>query len=167
MLDRRRAGLPREAARRLATSVAGKTPRSVSTVPPPDPNVSLLRLENSIASLRTGLMIVGVIAIAALGVAVYALLSGGTLGDAKIDARVSSLERRVDALGQQLPSASGGGGDTAALSARVDALERTVKTLADRPATDPRQAIEQLSGRIDALSRDVEQLKQTQTQTTP
>jgi hypothetical protein len=137
----------------------------MSITPPSDPNISLLRLEDSIASLRTGLMFAGVIAVAALGVAIYALLGDSTQSGAVSDARVSQLEDRVDRLSQQPenPDAGAGGSDVAALGERVGALERTVKTLANRPATDATQAIEQLSGRLDELSRDVEQLKQSQT----
>jgi len=138
----------------------------MSISPPPDPNISLLRLEDSIASLRTGLMFVGVIAVAALGVAIYALLDDSSQSGATSGARVAQLEDRVDRLSQQTenPAAGGGDGDVAALNDRVAALERTVKTLADRPSTDATQAIEQLSGQLDELSRDVEQLKQAQTE---
>lgn len=133
--------------------------------PAVDPNVILLRLEDTIGSLRTGLMVVGVIAVAALGVAIYALLSEQR-GDTRDGSRTAQLEDRVDRLSRQIqnqPAAvAGGGSDTAALDQRVDALERTVKTLASRPATDATKAVEELAGRIDALSRDVEQLKQAQ-----
>jgi hypothetical protein len=160
------------------------TERLQPTAPPPayegrgvapavDPNVILLRLEDAIGSLRTGLTIVGVIAIAALAVAAYALVkaddssSGGSRSGLATDSRVSQLEDRVDRLSRQvqtLRSGGGGGsGDTAALDDRIAALERTVKTLASRPSTDPTPAIDELSGRLDGLSRDVEQLKQTQT----
>jgi hypothetical protein len=135
-----------------------------------DPNVILLRLEDAIGSLRTGLTIVGVIAVAALAVAIYALVqadgssSGGSRGDLATDSRVSQLEDRVDRLSRQVQELrSGGGGDNAALDSRIAALERTVKTLASRPSTDPTPAIDELSGRLESLSRDVEQLKQTPT----
>jgi hypothetical protein len=149
----------------LVTTAAGQTNPGMSMTPPPDPNISLLRLEDSIASLRTGLMFVGVIAVAALGVAIYALLGDSSQGAVSSDARVSQLEDRVDRLSQQPenPSAGAGGSDVAGLGERVDALERTVKTLADRPSTDATQAIEQLSGRLDELSAEVEQLKQAET----
>jgi outer membrane murein-binding lipoprotein Lpp len=125
-------------------------------------------LEDTIASLRTGLMVVGVIAVAALGVAIYALVSGGTSGGSQTDERLSQIETRVNSLSRQVenPATSGGAGDPA-LGGRVEALERAVKMLAERPATDPTKAIEELSARIDSLSKDIEQLKQTQTQTTP
>jgi hypothetical protein len=135
-----------------------------------DPNVILVRLEDAIGSLRTGLTIVGVIAVAALAVAIYALVqandssSAGSRNGLATDSRVSQLEDRVDRLSRQVQDLrSGGGGDSAALDSRIAALERTVKTLASRPSTDPTPAIDELSGRLDALSKDVEQLKQTQT----
>jgi hypothetical protein len=134
-----------------------------------DPNVILLRLEDAIGSLRTGLTIVGVIAVAALAVAIYALVqaddssSGGSRGDLATDSRVSQLEDRVDRLSRQVQELRSGGGDNAALDSRIAALERTVKTLASRPSTDPTPAIDELSGRLESLSRDVEQLKQTPT----
>jgi hypothetical protein len=138
--------------------------------PAADPNVILLRLENAIGSLRTGITIVGVIAVAALAVAIYALVqandssSGGSRSGLASDSRVSHLEDRVDRLSrqvQELRGGSGSGGDSAALDSRISALERTVKTLASRPSTDPTQAIDELSGRLDSVARDVEQLKQT------
>jgi prefoldin subunit 5 len=138
-----------------------------------DPNVVLLRLEDAIGSLRTGLMIVGVIAVAALGVAIYALTkaddSSGTGSQAGLasDARVSQLDDRIDRLSRQVQSLrSGSGTSSNALEDRVAALEKTVKTLAERPSTDPQQAIDQLSRRIDDIAQDVEALKQAQ-QTTP
>jgi hypothetical protein len=138
-----------------------------------DPNVILLRLEDAVGSLRTGLTIVGVIAVAALAVAIYALVSdngpGGSSRGLATDSRVSQLENRVDRLSRQvqgLRSGSAGnssGAGDAALADRVGALERTVKTLASRPSTDPQQAIDVLSSRLDKVTRDVEALKQTST----
>jgi prefoldin subunit 5 len=137
--------------------------------PAVDPNIVLLRLEDAIGSLRTGLMIVGVIAVAALAVGIYALVKddnsgGGSRSGLASDARVSQLENRVDRLSRQVQALrSGGGAGSTAVSDRVDALERTVKTLASRPSADPQQAIDELSKRIDDLAREVEALKQTQT----
>jgi hypothetical protein len=138
--------------------------------PAVDLNAVLLRLEDAIGSLRTGLTIVGVIAVAALAVAIYALVqandsaSSGSRSGLATDERVSQINDRVDRLSrqvQELRSGSGSGGDSAALDSRIAALERTVKTLASRPSTDPTQAIDELSGRLDSVARDVEQLKQT------
>ncbi|MEA2195500.1 MAG: hypothetical protein QOG42_1934 [Solirubrobacteraceae bacterium] len=138
-----------------------------------DPNAILLRLEDSLASLRTGLMIVGVIAVAALGVAIYALMkddngASGSRSGLATDSRVSQISDRVDRLSRQVQAARSGGGAGAAaataLDDRVAALEKTVKTLADRPAPgDATQAVKELSGRIDDVTRDVEQLKAAQT----
>jgi hypothetical protein len=136
-----------------------------------DPNAILLRLEDSLASLRTGLMIVGVIAVAALGVAIYALMKddGGGTGSRNglaTDSRVSQLDDRIDRLSRQVQavrSDASGGADAAALGARVKALEGTVKELADRPVPgDATQAVQKLSDRIDAVTADVEQLKAAQ-----
>jgi hypothetical protein len=142
--------------------------------PAADPNALLLRVEDMIASLRTGLVIVGVIAVAALGVAIYALMkddgSGGSRSGLASDSRVSRVNDRVDRLSRQVQDLRSTGGssndDTAALGDRIAALEKTVKTLADRPAPgDATQAVKVLSGRIDDVTRDVEALKSAQAQT--
>lgn len=140
--------------------------------PAVDTGAVLLRLEDSLQSLRTGLMIVGVIAVAALGVAIYALMKddGGSTAassGAASDARVSQIDDRVDRLSRQvqdLRSGGGGGDEAAALGDRVAALEKTVKELADRPAPgDATQAVQELSDRIDDVTADVEQLKSAPT----
>jgi hypothetical protein len=135
-----------------------------------DANVILLRLEDAVGSLRTGLMVVGVLAVAALGVAVYALVKandsggGGSRSGLASDARVSDIEGRVDRLSRQLQAERSGGDTTSTqLDDRVAALEKTAKTLASRPSADPQDAIDQLSDRIDDLSKDVDALKQGQT----
>ncbi|MDQ3722703.1 MAG: hypothetical protein M3376_06480 [Actinomycetota bacterium] len=139
--------------------------------PAVDASAVLLRLEGSLNSLRTGLMIVGVLAVAALGVAVYALMKeddGGASSRSGLasDARVSRLEDRIDRLSRQVQdvrSDGTGDDDAAALGARVDAIEKTVKELADRPAPgDATQAVQELSDRIDDVTTDVEQLKNAQ-----
>jgi len=140
--------------------------------PTVDTHAVLLRLEDSIQSLRTGLMLVGVIAVAALGVAIYALMKeddGTTASNssAASDSRVSQLDDRIDRLSRQVQDArseASGAGDAAALDDRVAALEKTVETLADRPAPgDATQAVNELSDRIDDVTADVEQLKTAQT----
>jgi hypothetical protein len=136
-----------------------------------DPNAILLRLEDAVATLRTGLMVVGVLAVAALGVAVYALVKandssgGGSRSGLASDSRVSEIEDRVDRLSRRVQDAPSGGDDASGseLDDRVAALEKTVKTLADRPSADPQQAIDQLSDRIDDVAKDVDELKQAPT----
>jgi polyhydroxyalkanoate synthesis regulator phasin len=140
--------------------------------PPPAVDVTavLVRLEDAINSARTGLMIVGVIAVAALGVAIYALVkdNGTSPGGGTNSSRIATLNDRVDRLSRQVQDArakagSSNSADTSALGDRVDALERTVKTLADRPQPgDATQAVKELSSRIDTIATDVEQLKSAQ-----
>jgi len=140
--------------------------------PAADPSAVLLRLEDAVNSLRTGLMVVGVIAVAALGVAIYALMKedgAGTNSRSGLasDARVSQLDDRIDRLSRQVQAArsdASGDDEAAAVDDRVAALEKTVKTLADRPAPgDATQAVDELSDRIDDVTADVEQLKTAQT----
>ncbi|HEV2060918.1 MAG TPA: hypothetical protein VGR11_16330 [Solirubrobacteraceae bacterium] len=129
----------------------------------------LLRLEDTLNSLRTGLMIVGVIAVAALGVAVYSLMSqdddgGGSRSGLASDSRVSELDDRVDRISRQVQDlrSGDGGDDDAELGNRVEALEGTVKELAERPVPDATQAVKELSDRIDDIASDVEELKSAQ-----
>ena len=139
--------------------------------PAADPNAILLRLEDAVNSLRTGLMVVGVIAVAALGIAIYALMQdedgGAGTRDAASNSRVSQLDDRIDRLSRQVQDVRSdvrGGGDTAELGDRVGALENTVKELAERPAPgDATQAVQELSERIDDVTADVEELKAAQT----
>lgn len=134
-----------------------------------DPSIVLLQLQDAIASLRTALTVVGVIAVAAFAVAVYALVtdddgasSSGSRSGLATDERVAGLDDRVDRISRQV-QALRSGGSAGAVEQRVAALERTVKTLAERPVADPQQAIDELSRRIDDISQDVEALKQAQT----
>jgi len=132
----------------------------VVAAPAVDPNLLLLRLEDTVDSLRTWLLFVAVLALAALGVALYAVLSkdDGAGGNAASSERVARLDDRVDRLSRQVQAARSGSSDTAGVADRVSAVERTVKSLAERPApADATQAIEQLSGRIDALSDELKQ----------
>jgi hypothetical protein len=135
-----------------------------------DTTSMLLALEDAVGALRTWLALVGLVAVAALGIAVYALsktgddnASGSRRGLAS-DERVSRLDDRVDRLSRQLQTvrAGGAGDSTAELGDRLDDLESTVKTLSERRAPDATQAVEELSGRIDDLRSDVDALKQQQ-----
>ncbi len=135
--------------------------------PAADPNLILARLEDSVASLRTWLAIVGLLAVAALGVALYTLLSddgsGGSRSGLATDESVSRTNDRIDRLKNQVQSlrsnSAAQGGEEEAVGVRVAKLEQSVKTLAERPVTDAQPAVEELSGRIDDLASDVEALK--------
>ena len=139
--------------------------------PPPAVDVTavLAHLEDTINSVRTGLMFVGVIAVAALGVAIYSLMKDddtSSRGGGATSSRVATLDDRVDRLSRQVQSArasSNNSDATSAVADRVDALERSVKTLADRPQPgDATAAVKELADRIDDLAADVEQLKTAQ-----
>jgi hypothetical protein len=134
-----------------------------------DSTTMLLALEDAVGALRTWLAIVGLVAVAALGIGVYALTKAnddsdrGSRSGLASDERVSRLDDRVDRLSRQLQTlraGSSGGDSTAELGDRLDELESTVETLGKRNAPDATQAIEDLSGRIDDLRSDVDALKQ-------
>jgi polyhydroxyalkanoate synthesis regulator phasin len=139
-----------------------------------DPNLLFVRLEDSISSLRTALMFVGILAVLAIGIAIYALTRddtpAGTSG-AVTSQQVTQLNDRVDRLSRQLQQLRADVRGTSALASRVDALARSVSTLRSQAgsgaaATDQTQAIQALNKRVDDLARQVQTLSQGQT-TTP
>ncbi len=157
--------------------VAAPQPRVVEervAAPPVDPNAILLRLEATIDALRTWIVVVGVLALVALGVALYAAIDddtargGGSTSGLASDERVSQIDDRVDRLSRQIQALradSSGGGDSAALANRIGELESTVKSLPSSggsAASGTQDAIDELSSRIDDLASDVEALKQAQ-----
>jgi outer membrane murein-binding lipoprotein Lpp len=145
--------------------------------PAVDPNVILLRLEDAIDALRTWLVIVGLVALAALCVAIWAVThddtsrGGGSRSGLASDERVTQVENRVDRLSRQVQDlrvAGGSSGDTSALANRIDNLDSQIKSLSGGSAAagGTQTAIDELSTRIDNLASDVETLKKSQT-TTP
>lgn len=142
----------------------------VVAAPAVDPNVILLRLEDAIEGLRTWLVIVGIVALAALGVAVYALATddegdgrgtGSQTGLAS-DERVSQLENRIDRISRQVQDlrSDAGSDDAAKLADRIEALERSAPSQGS--GAEAGQAVEQLSERVDGLAEDIEELKSAQ-----
>ena len=134
-----------------------------------DTTSMLLALEDAVGALRTWLAVVGLVAVAALGIGIYALMqdddanTSGSRSGLASDERVSRLDDRIDRLSRQvqtLRAGNSGGDSTAELGDRVDELEDTVETLGERSAPDATQAIEDLSGRIDELRSDVDALEQ-------
>ena len=134
-----------------------------------DTTSMLLALEDAVGALRTWLAVVGLVAVAALGIGIYALMQDdednarGSRSGLASDERVSRLDDRIDRLSRQvqtLRAGNSGGDSTAELGDRVDELEDTVETLGERSAPDATQAIEDLSGRIDELRSDVDALEQ-------
>ena len=137
--------------------------------PGADPNLMLARLEDAIASLKTWVAVLGLLAVAALAVAIYGLAGddsgGGSRSGLATDERVSRVNERVDRLKDQVQSVRSGstptGGGDDALADRVDEIEQSVKTLSERPATDAQPAVDELAGRIDDLAKDGEELTQS------
>jgi polyhydroxyalkanoate synthesis regulator phasin len=134
-----------------------------------DATLLFTRLEDTISSLRTALVVVGVLAALALGAALYAILrddgSTGTRGAGS--ERVARLDDRVDRLSRQLQRLRSGSSSPGALSRRVDDLSRQVATLRDQggggASPETTQAIQDLGRRVDDLSRQVQDLGQGQT----
>jgi outer membrane murein-binding lipoprotein Lpp len=116
-----------------------------------------------LGSVRTGLVVVAVIALAALGVALWALL--GDTGDPDRQeasrVRVERLADRVDRLESQVGEAASAGGVAAirdgqrGLQRRVQALETTVEE--SRAAT---QDLEEIAASIGTLQSSVDALEQ-------
>jgi uncharacterized protein HemX len=107
-------------------------------------------------SLTTAVTLVAIVAVAALGVALWSILSDQ--GDGASTERVSRLEQRVDAVDarlQQRPEAD----DLAAVRERQEAAEQALRTLernAQRPDEDTAAVIEA----VDAIQQSVAQLEQ-------
>ncbi len=167
--------LPPEPPTRRIEPVAPAPPayeRVVETgVPAVNPNVMYVRLEDAISSLRTALVFVGVIAVIAAGIAIYALTrtdNSSSDSGAASSTRVSQLSDRVDRLSRQVQQARADARGVSTVSGRVDALSRQVSTLrgqaANTPAPpDPTAAIKALDKRLAALEQQIQDLGASQT----
>jgi outer membrane murein-binding lipoprotein Lpp len=160
--------------RRLQPTAAAPPPLGYEPAVPVATDAGLLyaRQEDSISSLRTALIFVGIIAVLAAGVAVYALTRvdsapARTTGGVS-SARVTRLEDRVDRLSRQVQQARASARGVDALSQRVDDLAKSVATLrsepgATAPSADTTKAITDLGTRVDDLEQKVASLGQGQT----
>jgi ElaB/YqjD/DUF883 family membrane-anchored ribosome-binding protein len=100
-----------------------------------EPAVSRAEVLDEVRSLKTATAIIGVVAILALGAALWALLDNGD-GDSGGDARGASNERVSD------------------LEQRVDRLENDVEdTASDKAVSELRQDVEQLDQRVGKVSQ--------------
>ena len=152
-------------------------------VVPADP-LAIARFEDALRSLRTAVMLLGLLSVAALGVAVYALVTSqeADRGSAS-SGRVARLDERVDKLNRDLQrtrASTTGAADEGdvnqvqdrlsekADSADVRKLERTVARLQTQVDSndDARGALDQVDQRLDDLSRQVREL-QAEQQTSP
>lgn len=104
-------------------------------------------------SLRTAVGLLAVVAVAALGVALWALLTQEEEGDARRGAsaeRVSDLEDRVDDLESRTRDAASGDA--------VDRLRDEQESLEERVGAVEDRAGDPSNGAIDGLQQDVTQL---------
>jgi peptidoglycan hydrolase CwlO-like protein len=126
-------------------------------------------LLDRLASLRTAVALLGVLAVAALGVALWALLTTQDSGNGQgaSSSRVSSLQDRVDALENKVDGAPSKS-DLSDLRDREKSLEDDVKQLGQQvdkqgsAADDQRQAIDQLNQNLQKLQQRVDDLEQRQ-----
>jgi DNA repair exonuclease SbcCD ATPase subunit len=116
-------------------------------------------------SLRTAVVLVGVLAVAALGVALWALLTQEEESDARRGAsvdRVRDLEERVEGLERDIERAPSRDA-LSQLSETVDSLDERVGAVEDRVERQgaggaSEQAVEDLQGDVQQLGDAVEQL---------
>lgn len=136
-------------------------------VPVEDPYRTELLLDR-LRSLRTALVIIGVIAVGALGVALYAVLTKEEESDTQAGAsrqQVANLTDRVDALESDVKDRATKddvnqvADDVQALSNRVDKLAKQTQS-ADSSGTDKqaRSSIDQLNTNVQTLSQNIKDL---------
>jgi hypothetical protein len=118
-------------------------------------------VHDRLGSLRTGLIVVAVIALAALGVALWALLEDDADRTGASRVRVERLADRVDRLESQVAQTASEGG-VAAIRNRQAALQRQVEALRvtvgqSRAAT---QNVEETAAAVEALQDDLDGLEQ-------
>jgi hypothetical protein len=123
-----------------------------------------------LASVRTGLVLVAALALAALGVALWALLDDGPGREDASRVRVERLADRVDRLESQIGETASEGGVAAvrdrqqALQRRVQDLEATVEEsrAAGQDLEEMAAAVEGLQDTVEALEQRVETLEEEQ-----
>jgi hypothetical protein len=160
---------PEEPTRRIPRARPIATEREVVRTAPEE--TLWAEVLDRLGSVRTGLVVVAVLALAALGVALWALL--GDVGDPGRGAsrvRVERLADRVDRLESQAGEAASEGGVAAirrgqrALQRRVQALEATLEEsrAAGQDVEETAAAVEALQDSVEALEQRVEVLEQQQ-----
>jgi peptidoglycan hydrolase CwlO-like protein len=123
-------------------------------------------LLEELQSLKRTLALIGVIAIAALGVALWALLSqeddsGGDAGGASSE-RVSGLEDRVDTLEGDVEDAASDE-SVSRLRQQQEDLGEQVDQLSEQSSdSDAQDSVEQLSQQVDELGQRVDDLERAQ-----
>jgi peptidoglycan hydrolase CwlO-like protein len=116
-------------------------------------------VRDRLKSLSTSVVLLAVLAVAALGVAIWALLSSQDSGDTQgvSVSRVSTLEDRVDELAADVKNAASKD-DLQQLSKREQELADKVDEL-DKQATQTAGDLDTVSNDVDTLQQDVEDLQ--------
>jgi outer membrane murein-binding lipoprotein Lpp len=119
-----------------------------------------------LSSLRTAVVLLGILAVAALGIALWALLTQEEESDARRGAsadQVRDLEERVEELEQDIEQAPSRDA-LSQLSETVESLDERVGAVEDRVERQgadggaSEQAVEDLQGDVQQLGDSVEQL---------
>jgi polyhydroxyalkanoate synthesis regulator phasin len=132
----------------------------------PDENGYWLEeLRDQVRSLRTAVVLLGILLVVTLGIAAWALLanrgdSGASTRGGASTTRVTDLERRVSDLEARVRSAPTKSALTAlsaqqkTLAGRVDALEKASKDAASQQSVDQvQQDVQDLQKRVDAIEQ--------------
>ncbi len=138
------------------------------------------RVEDQIRKLKQLAAVLGLLAVIATGLALWALLDNGDEEESRPASRaqVSRLDDRVDKLENQVGDASdksdvsqlqedlrgkANQDDVESLQSDVQDLRQAVEEAGQ--GDDETQAIDELSSRVDQLEQDLEELQQNQQQT--
>lgn len=126
-----------------------------------EPEEALWRQEvlDRLRSQTTAITLVAVLAFAALGVGLWAVLSDAQRDDGASSARVSRLEQRVDRVESALSGRDTALQDVATLRERQQALEQRLRGLEQRVA-DPVEELDTMSQAITATQQAIEQLEE-------
>jgi hypothetical protein len=123
-------------------------------------------LLDELRSLKRTLALIGVIAIAALGVALWALLdqqdSGGGDGQGASSERVSRLEDRVDTLENDVEDAATKDSVASVRQQQQDLNEQVDQLSEQSSGSDAQESVDQLSQQVDELGQRVDDLEQAQ-----
>jgi FtsZ-interacting cell division protein ZipA len=151
--------------RRIDPVQPPSSPREMEVVTE-DPAGARAALLDELRSLKRTLAIVGIVAIAALGVALWALLSQEEEGDAQRGAsneRVSQLEDRVDELEGDVENAASDESVSKVRQQQEDLTEQVEQLSEDGSGSDDaQQAVEQVQQDVEELGQRLDDLEQQQ-----
>jgi septal ring factor EnvC (AmiA/AmiB activator) len=126
-------------------------------VAPPGPD-RLALLADDVRSLRTALVLVGLLALAGVGLSVWSLLEGEDSDNARssLRERTQQLDRRIDEVESDVRRTSEES-DVTALERRLERTRSQVQEAEERSA-ETAEANDQLRGRISDLAETNEEL---------